>query len=110
MSQAEPSAFGMRFLGWASWLSLAVAVLAAAAALFSQWGINADSLGAHDAGLALHFAFAVAFVSLGSLYAVPVLAVVGMFALFFQRNVGLRFLAAGVAAAVPIAAMTWFRN
>jgi hypothetical protein len=110
MSSAEPPAFGLRLLGWASWLSLAVAVLAAIAALFSQWGINADSMGARDAGLALYFAFVVAFVSVGCLYAVPILALVGVLSLFFQRNVGFRFLAAGAVAAVPIAVLTLFRN
>ncbi len=100
----------MRLLGWASWLSLAIAALAAVAAVFSQWAINAESMGARDAGRALYFAFAVASLSVGSLYAAPALAVVGVFAFFSRRNAGLRFLAAAVLAAAPIAAMTWLRN
>jgi hypothetical protein len=44
-------------LSWLSWVALVVAALAAAAALLSRWAINAESLGARDAGLALSLSF-----------------------------------------------------
>jgi hypothetical protein len=100
----------MRFLAWASWLSFGAAVLAAGALLFSHWGVNARALGAGDAGLALFFSFLAAFLGIGSLYAAPLLALVGVLTLFFQRHAGLRFLAASVACAVPLAVLTWLER
>jgi hypothetical protein len=100
----------MRVLAWVSWLSLAVAVLTAATALFCQWGVNAEPFGARDAGLALYFAIVVAVASVGSFYAVPVLAVLGVLSLFLQRRAGFRFLAAGAVAALPLAVLTWLEG
>ena len=110
MSQAASASLGLRVLAWVSWLSLAVAVLTAATALFCQWGVNAESFGARDAGLALYFAIVVAVASVGSFYAVPVLAVLGVLSLFLQRRAGFRFLAAGAVAALPLAVLTWLEG
>lgn len=106
MSQAVSASLGLRVLAWASWLSLVVAVLTAATALFSQWGVNAESFGARDMGLALNFAIVGAVVLVGSFYAVPVLVVLGVLSLFLQRRVGLRFLAAGAVTALPLVVLT----
>jgi hypothetical protein len=106
MSQAARLPLGMRVLAWVSWVSLAVAVLTAATALFCQWGVNAESFGAHDAGLALYFAFVVAVALAGAFYAVPVLVVLGVLSLFLQRHAGFRFLAAGAVTALPLAVLT----
>ena len=57
MNQTASAFLGMRVLARVSWLSLAGAVLTAATALFCQWGVNAESFGARDAGVALSFAF-----------------------------------------------------
>jgi hypothetical protein len=99
-----------RVLAWVSWLSLAIAVLTAVTALFCQWGINAESMGARDAGLALYFAFVVAVALAGSIYAVPVFVIMGVLSLFLQRRAGFRFLAAGAVAAVPLAVLTWLER
>jgi hypothetical protein len=96
----------LRVLAWASWLSLVVAVLAAATALFSQWGVNAESFGARDMGLALSFAFVGGVILIGSLYAVPVLVVLGVLSLFVQRRAGFRFLAAAAVTALPLVVLT----
>ena len=100
----------MRVLAWVSWLSLAAAVLTAATALFCQWGINAESFGARDMGLALYFSIAGAVALVGSYYAVPVLVVLGVLSLFLQRRVGLRFLAAGAVPALPLAVLMWLER
>jgi len=110
MSQSVSALLGMRVLAWVSWLSLAVAVLMAATALFCQWGVNAESIGAHDAGLALYFAFVVAVILVGSTYAVPVLVVLGVLSLFLQRRVGFRFLAAGAVTALPLVVLSWLER
>jgi hypothetical protein len=98
--------WGSRVLAWASWLSLVLAVLAAATALFSQWGVNAESFGARDMGLALNFAFVGGVILVGSLYAVPVLVVLGVLTLFVQRHSGYRFMAAAAVTALPLAVLT----
>ena len=110
MSQAVSALLGMRVLAWVSWLSLAVAALMAVTALFCQWGVNAESIGAHDAGLALYFAFVVAVILVGSTYAVPVLVVLGVLSLFLQRRVGFRFLAAGAVTALPLVVLSWLER
>jgi len=93
-----------RFLSWASWLSLGIALPAAATAVFSQWAVN--GLGARDMGIALFFAFFGAATAIGSMYAAPVLTLVGVVTLFFQRLAGLRFIAAGAVCGMPIAVLT----
>jgi len=107
MSQAASVSLGMRVFAWVSWLSLTLAVLTAATVLFCQWGINAESFGARDMGVALNFAIVVAVASVGALYAVPVLVVLGVLSLFLQRRVGFTFLAAGAVTALPLAVLTW---
>ena len=107
MSQAASESFGMRALARVSWLSLTLAVLTAATVLFCHWAVNAESFGARDMGVALGFAFVFAGASIGALYAVPVLVVLGLFSLFFQRRVGFTFLAAGAVTALPLAVLTW---
>jgi hypothetical protein len=113
MSQAASAPLGMRILAWVSWLSLAVAVLTAATALFCQWGVNAESFGARDMGLALYFSIVGAVALVGSFYAVPVFVVLGVLSLFLQnlqRRVGFRFLAAGAVTALPLAVLTWLEG
>ena len=110
MSQAASAPLGMRVLAWVSWLSLAVAVLTAATALFCRWGVNAGSFGARDMGLALYFSIVGAVALVGSFYAAPVLVVLGISSLFLQRRVGFRFLAAGAVIALPIAVLTWLEG
>jgi hypothetical protein len=94
----------------ASWLSLGAAILVAAIALFCQWGLNAESLGAHDAGVAIFFAFVGAAMLIGSTYAAPVLGVLGVLLFAFQRPAAVRFLAAGAVCALPIAVLTWLER
>lgn len=101
-----PNAFALRFLDWLSWLILGVAVLASVAGLFSVWAVNAESLGAHDLGLAILLSFSGAISIAASTYAVPVLAFVGIPLLFVRRDAGLRLLAAGVACSIPMAVLT----
>jgi hypothetical protein len=95
-----------RLLAWASWACLALALLAALAALLGQWAINAQSLGARDAGLALSLSFLVGALLIASLYAAPVLALLGLAALFLHRRAGLRLLAAGALVALPLALLS----
>jgi len=97
-------------ISWVSWLSLGGAILIAAVALLCQWGVNAESLGAHDAGVALFFAFLGAATLIGSTYAAPLLGVLGVLAFAFQRPAAIRFLAAGAACALPIAVLTWLER
>lgn len=94
-------------LAWASWICLALATAIAAIALLGQWAINAESLGAHDAGLALSLSFLVGALLIAALYAVPILALLGLAALFAHRRAGLRLLAAGAVLALPLAAQLW---
>jgi hypothetical protein len=110
MSQANSASVGLRILAWVSWLSLAVAVLAGATALFCLWGVNAESFGARDMGLALNFSIVGAVTMVGLFYAVPVLAVLGVLSLFLQRHAGFRFLAAGAIAALPFVVLTWLEG
>ncbi len=110
MSQAASAPLGMRVLAWVSWLSLAVAVLTAATALFCQWAVKAESFGARDMGLALYFSIVGAVALVGSFYAVPVLVALGVLSLFLQRRVGFRFLAAGAVTALPLAVLTWLEG
>lgn len=91
-----------RILAWTSWLSLAAAVLVAGTAVIARWGVNAGSLGAHGAGIALSFSFLSAYASIGALYAAPVLALAGLASLPFQRDAGLRFLAAAAVCALAL--------
>lgn len=93
-------------LSWLSWVLLVAAALAAATAFFSRWAINAPSLGAHDAGLAIFFSFVSAFALIGATYAAPVLALAGLGTLLLHRAAGLRMLAAAAAAGLPIALLT----
>jgi hypothetical protein len=79
-------------------------------ALFCHWGVNAQSLGARDAGLALSMAFVGAAALIGSTYAVPVFGVAGLVSLFFQRRAALRFLAAGAVSAAPLALLAWLER
>ena len=93
-----------RALAWLSWASLALAVVLTVAALLSQWAINAEAFGARDAGVALSLSFVVALALLAALYATPVVVGVGLVSLlFFERRMGLRFLAAGAVTALPFA-------
>ncbi len=78
-------------------------MLVAGTALIARWGVNAESLGAHDAGIALSLSFLGAYASIGALYAAPVLALAGLASLPFQRDAGLRFLAAAAACALALA-------
>jgi hypothetical protein len=110
MSQAVSAPLATRVLAWGSWLSLGGAVLTALTALFCQWGVNAESLGARDMGLALHLASVAAIALVGSLYAAPVLAALGFLSLFLQRRIGFRFLAAGAVTALPLAVLTWLER
>jgi hypothetical protein len=98
-----------RFLVGASWLSLVAAALTAVVALFSHWGVNAEVLGAHDAGWALFLAFVGAVALVGATHAVPVLLAIGLLSLSLSRRSALRFLAAGAACAVPVVALTWLQ-
>jgi hypothetical protein len=91
-------------LGWASWLSLWLALLAAVTALFSHWAV--DGLGTRDMGVALFFAFLAALLGIGTLYAAPALALAGLLAFLYQRHAGLRFLAAGAICGIPLAVLT----
>ena len=91
-----------RILAWTSWLSLAAAVLVAGTAVIARWGVNAESLGAHDAGIALSLSFLSAYASIGALYAAPVLALAGLASLLYQRDAGLRFLAAAAVCALAL--------
>lgn len=91
-----------RILAWTSWLSLAAAALTAATALIARWGVNAESLGAHDAGIALSLSFLSAYASIAALYAAPVLALAGLASLLCERDAGLRFLAAAAVCALAL--------
>jgi hypothetical protein len=91
-----------RILAWTSWLSLAAAGLVAGTAVIARWGVNAESLGAHDAGIALSLSFLSAYASIGALYAAPVLALAGLASLSFWRDAGLRFLAAAAVCALAL--------
>jgi hypothetical protein len=93
-------------LSWLSWVALVVAALAAAAALLSRWAINAESLGARDAGLALSLSFLLAAITVASLYAGPALGLAGLAVMLRQRAAGLRLLAAAALALAPLVAFT----
>lgn len=76
-------------------------MIAGATAQIARWGVNAESLGAHDAGMALSLSFLAAFASIGALYSAPVLAL-GLACLRFQRDAALRFLAAAAVCALAL--------
>lgn len=107
MGDVVRASFAARVISWASWLSLGGAILIAAVALFSQWAVNAESLGARDAGVAIYFSFVGAATVIGSTYAAPLFGVLGVITFAFQRPAAVRFLAAGAACALPIAVLTW---
>jgi hypothetical protein len=94
----------MRVLAWLSYFSVAAAILTAGIALFSQYAIRAESLGAHNLGTAIDSSFVLAVALAGSLYAVPALVVIGAIAWFFQRQSGYRFFAAAAICVVPLVA------
>ena len=74
----------------------------AGTAVIARWGVNAESLGAHDAGIALYLSFLGAYASIGALYAAPVLALAGLASLPFGRDAGLRLLAAAAVCALAL--------
>ena len=82
-------------------------MLAALTALFCQWAVDAESLGARDMGLGLFLAWTGAAALVGSLYAAPFLAAVGLLSLLIQRRTGRRFLLAAAVTALPLALLTW---
>ena len=92
----------MRALAWLSYLSVAAAILIAAIALFSQYAVRAEALGAHNLGTAIGSSFVLAVALTGSLYAVPALVVIGAIAWFFQRQSGYRFFAAAAICVLPL--------
>jgi hypothetical protein len=92
----------VRALTWFSWLSVAAAILTAAIALFSQYAVRSESLGAHNLGTAIDSSFVLAVALVGSLYAVPALVVIGAIAWFFQRQSGYRFFAAAAICVLPL--------
>jgi hypothetical protein len=96
-----------RILAWSSWFALGASALTTVVALFAFWGVNAESVGAHDAGLALLLAFTSGFALVGSLYAAPVLTLIGLGSLFLHRDAGLRFLAAAVIISIPLVVLAW---
>lgn len=96
-----------RFVGPASWTCLGVAIAASLTVLVSHWGINAASAGQYNAGLALFFSFAGAAALIVSLYAVPVLVLAALVALFADRFAALRFIGAAAIAALPFAVLSW---
>lgn len=107
MRGAVRTSAGMRFVELLSWLALVGGFLAAVTALVCHWAVNAESLGAHNAGSALFCAFVGAATLVGSTYAAPILIVLAILSSFFQRRAALRFLASGAACALPIAVLTW---
>jgi hypothetical protein len=96
-----------RLLLWGSWLSVVAGILVAAIGLFSHWGVNAATLGASDAGLALSLAFLGGAALIGAMYAAPLLAVVGLLVLFIERRSAIRFLIAAAILATPLATVAW---
>jgi hypothetical protein len=97
-------------IGWISWLCLGSAILIATLALLCQWGVNAESLGARDTGVAIFLAFVGAATLVASIYAAPVLGVLGVLSFAYQRPAAVRFLAAAAACALPIAVLTWLER
>lgn len=96
----------VRWVSRLSWTLLALAAIAAAAILCAHWAINAPSLGARDAGLALALAFASGALLIAATYAAPLLALAGLVALALHRRSGLRLLAAAALAGLPVALLT----
>jgi len=97
----------IRILAWSSWFVLGASAITALVASLAHWGVNAESLGAHDAGVALFLAFVSAFALIGSLYAAPVLTLIGLGSMFLHRDAGLRFLAAAVIISIPLVVLAW---
>src|SRR4051812_48144447 len=96
----------MRALAWASRLSVAAAMLVAALALFSRYAVGAESLGAHNLGSAITSSIVLSIALVGSLYAAPLLLVLGAISWFFQRQSGYRFFAAAAICALPLVAVS----
>lgn len=92
-----------RLLAWLSWATLAAGGVLTAATLVAAWAVNARSYGAQDAGLALTLSYFTAFGLYASMFSAPVLTLAGLATLFLHRDAGLRLLAAGVVASLPVA-------
>lgn len=95
----------IRIPAWSSWFALGASVLTTVAAFLAHLGVNAESLGAHDAGLALSLAFVSGFALIGSMYAAPALTLSGLGSMFLHRDAGLRFPAAAVIISIPLVAL-----
>lgn len=67
-----------------------------------HWAIDAKALGGQDAGLALALAYLTAYSLYVSMVAAPLLVLTGLLMMAFHRDAGLRFLAAGALAALPL--------
>jgi hypothetical protein len=104
VSPSPPGA--ARWLSPLSWALLALAALAAAGALLAHWAIDAPSLGAKDAGLALSLAFAGSALLIVTTYAAPLLALAGLGVLALHPRSGLRLLAEATLAGLPVALLT----
>ncbi|HEY5598993.1 MAG TPA: DUF4017 family protein [Kiloniellales bacterium] len=89
-------------------LTALVAALAAAVGLVAHWGVNAEQIGAHDAGLALFLAGLSAVLLVGSTYAIPVLVVLGLMSFLVDRRSALYFLIAAIVCGVPLAILSLF--
>ncbi|HSG66483.1 MAG TPA: hypothetical protein VLD39_15850 [Gammaproteobacteria bacterium] len=88
-----------------SWIGLVLAVAATAAALGLHWCIDAESLGARDAGMALGCSMGSSVLLVGGLYAAPSLLALGVIGFTIARRAGLLLLAAGLIAALPFAVL-----
>lgn len=89
----------------ASWLGLVIAAAVSAAALWFHWCVDAESLGARDAGMALACSMYGAVFLLGGLYAAPSFAVLALIGFTVTRRAGIVFLAAALIAALPFAVL-----
>ena len=96
-----------RPLSWITWFILAASAVLTIAALAASSTINAEGLGAHDAGLALFLAFASGAALLAAMYATPLLALAGLLLMFRYRDAGLRLLAAAVVLSLPLLVQVW---
>jgi len=84
-----------------SWCLAGVSVFAAAYGLFAFWAVNAPSLGKHDTGLALFFAFSGAWALLASLWLAPIGALLAVAAWLTRAGSALACLIAALAGAAP---------
>jgi hypothetical protein len=89
----------------AGWLGLALAAAISAAALWFHWCVDAESLGARDAGMALACSMYGAVLLMGGLYAAPSFAVLALVGFTVARRAGFVFLAAALIAALPFAVL-----